>query len=414
MAWQDRVKAMTYTSPSGEFFNLQYEDVSQSIKKKTSVFEFVGTSDVYVQDNSVGALTVPVVVYFSGDDHDTEANSFFAALSEIGAGKLQHPFYGLITVNPVGDIKRSDKLTTAANQSAFDVTFIQTIENLYPQSQSNQTSNAYTASLNFNNNASEEFESVLSIASEKEKQSFKSQITEQLSTFKTGLKVLTDGQASLQKDLNDTFDSITDSIDLLIGEPLTLAFQTVQMVKSVSASTDLISDRLEAYSDLLNDIIDLDNVVTPSYDSTARNALATNDLFAQATVSAMNDAVLSTDFISRDDAFTASVTVTDSFYNYMTWKEASYLSLEAVDTGQGYQSLQEQTALTASALINIALSLQSQRSIILDRDMFLVDFAYRYFGSTDNDEVENVITLNDLNNSEIFTIPKGRIMKYYA
>jgi hypothetical protein len=417
MSWQDRLKEMVYTSPSGVEFTLQYEDVSKSIKKKTSVFEFIGTNDVYVQDNFVGAMTIPVIVYFSGDDHDTEANEFFAALSEKGAGKLQHPLYGLTTVNPVGDIKRSDKLVTGANQSAFDVTFIETIVDLYPQSQSNQTSNAYSASNDFNSGISEEFAHAIVTDSETERQSLKSQITNQLSTFKSGLKSLTDSQSSLQKDLNDSFDSINDGIDLLISDPLTLAFQTVQMIKSVTGSTALISDRLAAYHNLLCSITCINqdkDIIQPSYDATSRNTLAVNDLFASATVSAMNESLLKSDLNSRDEAFNAATTVTDSFYELQEWREKSFASLSAVDTGEGYQALQSQTALTASAIIAIALSLKAQRTVILDRDLFLIDFAYRYFGSTDNDAVEEAIILNDLNNSEIFTLPRGRLMRYYS
>ena len=51
MSWTERLKTCTYTSPSGREFTLEYEDVSIVGKKKTSVFEFVSSTAVYVPDN---------------------------------------------------------------------------------------------------------------------------------------------------------------------------------------------------------------------------------------------------------------------------------------------------------------------------------------------------------------------------
>lgn len=413
MAWQDRLQSLTYTSPSGAFFNLQFEDVSTSLKKKTTVFEFVNTSDVYVQDNNIGASTYPLTVFFSGDDHDLEANQFFKALSEVGAGRLQHPIYGLLTVTATGDITRADNLKSGANQSIFNVTFVSTITDLYPSSQVNQLSNSLNASSVFDSAISEEFEGAISVASEGEFQSLKGDFEDFLGSYKSGLDVLVDGQAELQSNLNDIYDSITGGIDILIGQPLTLAFQTVKMIKSVSNSASLISDRLTAYGDLVDDIIGNDNTVSETYDSVGKNKLYTQNLFAASTVSAMNDAVVGTEFKTRDEALAAATDVTDKFYSYMTWKERNFNAMDELDTGDGYSSLQEQTALTASLIIDISFNLKRQRNIILDRDMFVIDFAYQYWGTTNNNVVEEVITLNDLDNSEIWTIPKGRLMKFY-
>jgi prophage DNA circulation protein len=413
MPWQDRLKPCTYTSPSGAVFNLQYEDVSQSLKKKTTTFEFVGTNDVYVQDNGVGARTIPLTIYFSGEDHDLQANDFFEAIAESGAGQLQHPVYGLQTVNPVGDPSRSDRLKTGANESAFDITFVVTITNLYPASQSNIKANAQSASDAFNNATAEEYDELITLNTESERQTLIGDSQDLLGTYKEGLQDLTNGQADLQRDFNDIHGSINDGIDLLVGQPLTLAFQSIQLVKSVSNAAALIEDRLDAYGNLLDDLTNDDKTVAPTYDFVANNRLATQNLYASATVSAMNDAMVSTDFKTRDEALEASVKVTDYFAQYMAWKERNYAALDQLDTGEGYVSLQEQTALTASLLIDVSLDLKRQRTIILDRDMFVIDFAYQYFGSTDNATVEEVIKLNGLDNSEIWVIPKNRLMKFY-
>lgn len=414
MAWVDNLKTCTYTAPSGSVFTLQYEDLSLSARKKTTVFEFAGSNNVHVQDNGVGVVSYPMVVYFSGETHDTEANEFFTALSETGAGQLQHPLYGLVTVVPTGDIKRSDKVKTEANQSAYEVKFVESNPNLYPSAQVNQKSNALSASSQFDADIATEFSDAVSIETESERQGLIEEFTDYLGSFKEDLDSLAQDQTEVQSDIDDIFESINGGINILVQQPLTLAFQTVQMIKSVTVSTDLISDRLDAYSSLLDDLISTDNTVSTTYDSSDINTLATQDLYAASSVSAMNDCVTNTTFNTRDEALEAAETVTDYFYDYMTWKERNYSSVGAVDTGSSYQQLQNQTAITASLIIDLSLSLKSQRSFILDRDMALIDFTYQYWGTTDNTAIEEAIKLNGFDNSEIFTIPRGRLVKYYS
>ena len=414
MSWRDRLKSCTYTPPSGAEFDLQYEDVAMSVNKKTTTFEFVGSSDVFIQDNKVGVRSFPLTVYFSGDDYDLQANQFLAALSEVGPGQLQHPIYGLMQVNPVGDIGRSDKLKTGANETAFDIKFVETISNLYPSAQVDQQAQADLASDSFDNNKSEEFAGEISIASATEAQSLISESKDLLGKFKSGLDTLAQGQASLQKEMNDIFNSINNGIDDLIGDPLTLAFQTIQLVKTAVNSTALIEDKLDAYGDLLNDIISPDSTVNKTYNSEGANSVQNQDLYAASNVSAMVDCIVAEDFNTREQALLAATELNEYFFNYMTWKERNYASVETLDTGGGYSDLQNQVSIASSLIIDLAFSLKRQKTVLLDRDMFIVDFTYRYFNTTDNSDIEEVIILNNLNNSDIWTLPKGKLMKYYV
>lgn len=186
------------------------------------------------------------------------------------------------------------------------------------------------------------------------------------------------------------------------------------MVKTATNSTSLIENKIEAYGNLLNDIISPDNTVTKTYNSEGSNNVQTQDLYASANVSAMVDSIVQTDFDTREQALSIATELNQYFDNYMTWKERNYASVGTLDTGLGYDDLQNQVAIASSLIIDLSFSLKRQKTVILDRDMFLIDYAYRYFGTTDNEAVEEVITLNDLNNSEIWTIPKGRLMFFYT
>lgn len=413
MAWQERLVPSLYTSPSGAQFTLQYEDVKRALKKKTSVFEFVSSDDVYVQDNGVGAKSFPMIALFSGEDHDLQANDFFEGLSERGAGTLQHPIYGLLTVNATDDIEQVDRLKTGANQSAFTITFIETITDLYPSAQTNRNESAQAASTNFDNVKSEEFADGISLESVAEEQSLINEINDFVGSVEEGLKPLVEGVADAEEFLNDVSNSITNGIDTLIGTPLTLAFQCTQLVKSATNTAALISAKFDAYGDLLDDIIGPDNTTTtPTYNNVGQNSVQTQDLFASSNVSAIADSILATEFETRDEALTAAITIQDSFFEYVEWKERNYASVAIEDEGAGYEALLDHVTKTVGSVIESASSLQRYRNVVLERDMLVLDFAYQYFGTSDSDTVERVILLNGLDNSDIFTLKKGKLMRY--
>lgn len=413
MAWQDRLTTATYTAPSGREFTLQYEDVSRTLKKKTSVFEFVSSNDVYVQDNFVGAKSYPITVYFSGEDHDLQANDFFEGLSEQGAGQLQHPIYGLLTVNAVGDVEQVDRLKTGANQSAFTLTFVETITELYPSAQTNTKEASEAASEGMDAAKSGEFADGINLDTVSEEQSLINEFNDFVGAYSEGLQPLGAGIADAERFLNDVSNSITNGIDTLIGTPLTLAFQATQLVKSVTNTANLIDDKLDAYGNLLDGIISPDNTVTvPTYNSVGQNSVQTKDLFAASNVSAIADSITATDFETREDALSAATSLQNSFFNYMEWKERNYVSVGIEDEGNGYEALLSQVTLTVSDAIKSAATLQRIRNVVIDRDMLVLDFAYQYFGTTEPATVERVILLNNLDNSDIWCLPKGKLMKY--
>ena len=303
MPWQDRLTDCTYTSPSGAVFTLEYENVKRSQKKKTTAFEFVSSNDVYIQDNGVGAKAFPLVVYFSGEDHDTQANEFFEALAERGAGELQHPIYGLRTVNVTDKVEQVDNLKSGANQSAFTITFIETITDLYPSAQENADEANKKAGDDFDAAKAEEFEQSVRLETVAEEQSLIEQINDKVGAVNEAMNPLVNGQAEAERFANDLTNSITNGIDVLIGTPTTLASQCTQLVKTGANAFSLIGDKLEAYGDLLDDIVSPDKTTTtPTYNNVGANTVHVQDLFAASEVSAIALSIANEDFETREEA----------------------------------------------------------------------------------------------------------------
>ena len=232
MAWQDRIQEAAYTSPGGTRQTFTYENVSVSFDKKTAAFDFADADGTFVQDLGATGRRYPLRCIFWGENHDTEAEAFLGLLSERGTGKLEHPFYGTIDVVPFGLIRRRDDLKTAANQSIVTVVFWQTLGVIYPTVQQDPKGSSLDSLNTFEITQPTNFEYSVDLDSAVETTSFKNVYEQILDNVDQTLGVIAD----TQKEIKDRFDAVKDSInrgiDILIRDPLTLAFQTIELIRT--------------------------------------------------------------------------------------------------------------------------------------------------------------------------------------
>lgn len=414
MTWNDRLREAAYTSPSGERLIFTYENVSKTVEKKTTGFEFPDANGTYVQDLGHSGRRYPLRIFFWGNDHDLEALAFETALLEIGTGKLDHPLYGTVDVVPFGEIKTRDDLKTASNQSIMEVTFWDTIGLIYPASQQDPAASVLTAVSEYNDAAASEFEEITSLDSAVEQATFKNSYQSLLDSAQSGLQAVADVQDNVRTQFNAIVDSINQGIDILVAEPLTLAFQTVVMIQAPARALANVEARLSAYSDLANSLITGDGaVVSPGNDARNSNDFHTSDLYASSYVTGSVVSVVNNQFITKTEALQAAEAILQQLEDVTNWRDDNFQSLGEVDTGGAYQQLQEAVALTAGFLVQISFTLKQERRIVLVCDRTIIDLAAELYGSVD-DQLDFLISSNNLSGSEILEIPKGREIVYYV
>ena len=248
MAWQDRVKQAAYTSPSGERVAFQYENVSRTVTKKTTSFEFPDADGSFIQDLGRDGRKYPIRAFFSGTDYDRDADRFETALLERGRGRLEHPFYGSFMVVPFGAISRRDDLLTAANQAVIEVTFWETIDLVYPQPVEDTASATRSALNEFNTAAADEFAAGVNTDIVADEVSFLDSVRNATASVAGVLDTATEAFQDIQQ-------SINTSLDVLIRDPLTLAGQMVQLVQAPARAVQSITARLDAYSNLARRLV---------------------------------------------------------------------------------------------------------------------------------------------------------------
>lgn len=405
MAWTDRLKEAAYTSPSGTRYTFEYENVSATRTKKTTAFEFPDADGTYVQESGSTGRTFPIQCIFWGADYDLQADAFDAALFEVGTGKLEHPIYGTIDVVPTGTVTRRDDLKTAANQAILEVTFMSTIGLVYPSAQNDPASELIATVDDFNAAMAGEFEENIVLDTAVEAATFKSQYEAILSQVSAGLAGVAATEEGVLSEFNAVRDSITRGLNTLVGEPLTLALQTVDLVQVPARSVASILAKLEGYKNLAATLV-------AGQTPTALN-FYTKDLYASAYVTGAVLSTVNNQFRTRVDAISAASDILDQFDTVSAWKDSTLVALGLIDTGAAYQQLQKAVALTAGYLVEISFSLKQERRIILDRARTIVDLTAELYGEIDAN-LDFLIDSNDLSGSEILELPKGRGIVYYV
>lgn len=412
MSWQDRLRDAVYVSPSGERINFDYEDVRQTVDKKTTGFEFPDADGTYVQDLGHSGRRYPLRIFFWGNDYDIDAALFEAALLERGTGTLEHPIYGVMNVVPFGTITRNDALKTAANQAVFEVTFWETIDIIYPSEQTDPASEVLTAVDEYNDAAAAEFEEITDLDSAVEQTSFKNSYNALLDSAKSGLQAVADAQEDVQKQFDAIADSINEGIDILVGQPLALAFQTTLLLQSPARALTSIAARLSAYGNLASSIFS-GPTASPGNDARNSNEFHTDDLYASTYVTGSIVSVVNNQFTTKTEALEAAEIILAQFEAVTEWRDNNFESLAEIDTGSSYQQLQEAVALTAGFLVQISFTLKQEHSIVLNRNRTIIDLVAELYGSVD-DQLDFFINSNNLSGSEILELPKGREIVYYV
>lgn len=414
MSWMDRIREAAYNSPQGTRQVFHFENVREAFDKKTAAFDFVDADGTYVQDNGHTGRRIPLRLFFWGDDYDLESDAFEELLKERGTAKIEHPVYGVIDVVPFGTIARRDDLKTAANQAIWEITFWETIGLLFPSAQSDPASEVLTAIDEYGAATAEEFEEVTSLKSAVEQVTFKNVYSALLDSVSSGLQDIADVQDDVRQQFNAIVDSVNQGIDTLVAEPLNLAFQTVLLIQAPARALTAIGARIDAYNTLANSIITGDGaVISPGNDSRNSNEFHTKDLYASSYVTGSVLSVVNNQFTTKPEAITAAEAILAQLEAVTNWRDDNFESLAEVDTGAAYQKLQEAVALAAGFLVEISFSLKQERSVVLDRARTIVDLSAELYGSVD-DQLDFLITSNDLSGSEVLELPEGREIVYYV
>jgi prophage DNA circulation protein len=404
MAWEDRIITPAYISPSGTRFEFQHENVSMSVDKKTGEFTFPEIDGSYIMDLGASGRKFPFVIFFSGDDYDIVSDAFFASLEEIGIGTLEHPVYKIRKVVPTGTIIRRDDLVTAANQAAFNVTFSETIEDLtFPVSDLNQENQIKISLDELNFNTSAQYSGSIVPGNESEN----AVLQQDLLNKKTGIEQLLENITQLNEDIDNAFQTISDSFDNnlinLLTDPEGVADQLITLINTPANVITNATTFIEGYGNSIRIIFDaVDDTPNKFFNSFLNIA----SLFG-----ALNFAMTNTEFLYRPDAINAADSIVEINDSIIAWMDEKIVEFEISDTGETYDSMMKLYSETIAYLIRLSFDLPKEIFFTLQEDRNIIELVAELYD--DIDKIDFFIETNNLISDEIEILPLGKEVVYY-
>lgn len=410
MAWSDRIRDAAYTSPSGFRLSFLFTDVSRSFERNGAAYNFPDAQGTYIQDLGKSGRRYPMRLFFGGSNCDLEASAFEEALAETGVGRLEHPMYGAIDVVPMGEVTRRDDLVSGANQSVIEVTFWETIGAVYPSDQLDLQGGTAAAIAAFNAAQAADFAANINLATALQKASFGAKYNAFINSAADTLRKVADTQQAVSKQFDGIVKSINRGVDVLVSQPLTLAFQTAIMLQAPARALSALIDRFEAYGNLAESIFT--SVAGPPLDN---NEVRNRDLFATNSVAGSVVSVVNNDYKTRAEAFAAAESVLLLWDQVTEWRDSAFeASPNAVDTGETQQALQNAVANAIGYLIAVSFGLRFERRIVVDRDRAVIELCAELYGADWETSLDEFINANDFTGDEIIEVPRGRSVVYYS
>jgi len=454
MSYEDKLLDAIITTPDDIDYSFAYQDVEKDIEKKTSSYIFGEVDGQLVEDFGLGAVNLPLTIFFHGKDYDEVADAFEESASLKGVSVLQHPRYGIKNV-VITRIKRRDSLKSASNQAVFVLEISETIIPEKPESglQTRRAILAYLDSLAdvnagiFDQNFLTELAGDIMAA--------KNRITSFVNNVRNAVnKVL-----NTVKSIQDTFDnlerSIISNIDFYMSAPLILAQDLQRLISAPARLVSRVKDRIDYYKKLYNKLISGEDDPVSGQDK--KNQMAEKQLLTTSLLSGMTEVYLFPEgspdkgtyssatgtaaansnststtstaestpgqigFSTQNDAINAALELREQYLtiqDYLDNLEAAsiddplYLRFEVSDEITAL--IKKITSEASKNLVRLSFSLKKERSLTLEKPYDLITLAYKLYNSTANDKLDLLINSNKLTGEELLEIPKGKEIVFYV
>jgi len=407
MSYNDRLRELKYTAPSGAEFIAQFSALNRTGGKKAPVSEFPGQNQGAVQDLGNITPTFPINCYISGVDYDLEADRFWEALHESGPGTLEHPRWGNISVLPIPETQ-TEQFVDGAGRSVFQITFIRAEETQfdYPTSEidypTQVSASVDVTATTITDSLPEEITDTKTLAG------LKDNVQAGLDSVVAAFDQITGIADDTRQEINQTVRDIENNIDTLVQAPADLMEAVVKLYRLPAAQIINIQEKLEGYKSIFVTIFDSAVNATAQYGAIFGVVSASN----MAAISAANAEAASYGEIPTRNSASNIISDVDDLSKDI--REAIEDIEAAGDFSSSYEmslSLENTITDAIGGLIDQSLNLPAERILILDKEIPAPALVHELYGNLDN--LDLFMEYNNLCCDEIVLIPRGREVRYY-
>jgi hypothetical protein len=404
MSWQNDIenKIFTIITGDGRSYTPKWRNAVKLVDYNVSVFDFVNVTGSYIDRRKPKARKFDLEFYFDGENAVTIGNNFEISARNANKWTVKHPFYGEIKCQPLS----LSQDNTTLNCSAFKVPVLETLLQGWPKYDIVVTDQLTTLQTTLNN---------YQVVDLKNTGINKVALTSLVNKSDTTIsKSITDDNELI------AFKKLVSNAIIGIDEVL---FDTVTVLRSIQAVINYpavisrtIKDRVNVLIEVLNNIFDSFNGSTVVGKKHVEN-------FGGTTIAAMHIAAstnISDDYSRRSDVSNIQDILLTSYNSYLVFLDS--MQTDRADSDNSYQanfdnlnSLESLVNISVANLYDLAFSAKQERSFIVDKDSNPIVLTHRFYG-LDSDDVNltNFITENNIGINELINIRKGRKVVYYV
>lgn len=425
MSWKDRLISGKIKTPDGNIFTFDFEDIEYSFEKNTSEYSFADNQGSLVQDFGLKKYAYPIVMYFTGEDCDLNANAFEESAIKKGICILTHPVKGDKNVIITG-ASRQDNFKSSYNQVVFNVAMTETLLTDIPETTTQLKTQTEQKQSELEEKNSKAFASSFVASKLSDATNAKNRLLNGIRTFKSAVNSI----ASTVREISDTIEEVSsfieENIDYLMTKPLELAGAVQRLYNTPARCYASVQNRingyLPAYQKLLNEIKGTNSQNT-------KNEIAEKSLIGNCIISTMAEIFVNPDpvgngefdYITRNDAIRAAQSLKEyllEMQNAIDIDEANTanysLNYKFAQDSEIANLIRDIVNDSLKVLISQSFELKTEKTIVTDKDRTIIDLCYELYGTNDYLTLDFFCNSNNLTGENLIIIPQGTVIKYYA
>jgi len=407
MSWLEDIQSdLIITTGDGETYTPQWINATKNKEFNIAEFDFPNIPGTLVRKSAPRGRRYSLEIYFQGDDHLDVAAAFDESSNDSRAWTLDHPFYGLIIVQPIS----LSFDNTQQNVTKITGTIVETITDLAPQTSEDPRDKI--------ENDSEELNEILAA-------SFVNDVDPSSSDVQLMTSNLDNYHAAVNTEIIDSndaekyfnlFTTASSAILNASSEPLAAINAMQAVINAPALFIDSAKNRVNMMVGQFNRLLlTFDNIIDQSEKKIYENNGA-------AILSGMSRSAATPDefdYNNRDDVFLTIEILIDN-YNKLI-KDLDSLQTDNGGSPTSYipdadsiLALDDLVKFAVSRLYDIALNASQERIVILEDDSNVVNLTHRFYGLDVLDEnIDTFIQNNDIGLSELLLVKKDRTIRYY-
>jgi hypothetical protein len=416
VAYLDNLRPAIYESPNGDTFEFKYDELERTGGKKASIKELVEQNQADVQDLGNRTVGYPFELYFTGDDYQSVADAFFDALNQAGPATIKHPRWDDVLVLPI-DWTQREGFIEEMRVARFDIQFITVGVATTPQSLNIQSSDVQSLmdEIEFDI-APEPFHLEYNTESLNDEVAAEQAFQGAFTSLDNSLRNAAQSDPDIFDEYQSTLFTVQNNIDELLSKPLSLAKNTVKLLRLPGKTETAFREKIKGYRAVLTTLF---NVAISDLSRASRNQVIQNELFAAGVFCGAIEASFNDDYRLKSEIIAAISEIQSIYDSIIVYFDARQEQFE--EFNNDYQYIFDQATLsklnailqnTTDYLINQSFSLQAEKKIILTTKRTPLDLCYELYGTIE--QLDFFIESNSIQDEEFFEILPGREILYYV